>query len=261
LQRGKIYNYLNKQGSAIDDFVIVKTIAEKLSNTELVNIANQQYKAKNYVDALFFYSIIIDKKDCIKEKDIPETYYTMALICIELNQTQKAKKILQVAVDKAKAYSQTLSYVEVEDYQNKRINKYLKALNILNTQKTKYCSYCGEPVDENATVCSLCNQPLSSELSREEVKTEINNKPVETQQQNETINLETCTKEDLLTLAGFDETKAEKFISERNNGKQYYDIDSLVAEFEIQPHEMIEIESRLIFAQRPKNKAGRRVDW
>lgn len=78
--------------------------------------------------------------------------------------------------------------------------------------------------------------------------------------QNSEINLQTCSKKEILTLDGFTENKAKKFIKERNNGQMWYDIDSFVKEFEIQPHEMIAIQDRIIFPAKPKNKYGRRID-
>ncbi len=75
------------------------------------------------------------------------------------------------------------------------------------------------------------------------------------------IKLESCNKKDLLTINGFDDEKADKLLQERNNGKYYYDIESFVAEFELMPHQMIEIQDRLIFPSKPKNKIGRKIDW
>lgn len=77
---------------------------------------------------------------------------------------------------------------------------------------------------------------------------------------NSEINLQTCSKKEILTLDGFTGNKAKKFIKERNNGQMWYDIDSFVKEFEIQPHEMIAIQDRIIFPAKPKNKYGRRID-
>ena len=70
-----------------------------------------------------------------------------------------------------------------------------------------------------------------------------------------------ATKEELLTIDGFDEDKANKFLSERDKGKIYYDIDSFVNEFGLQPHQMIEAQDRLVFPPKPKNKLGRKIDW
>lgn len=75
------------------------------------------------------------------------------------------------------------------------------------------------------------------------------------------VKLETCNKNDLLTIDGFDEEKAERYIKERNNGKIYYDIESFVADYALMPHQMIDIQDRLVFPPKPKNKIGRKIDW
>ena len=75
------------------------------------------------------------------------------------------------------------------------------------------------------------------------------------------INIMTCTKKGILTLGCFDEEKAEKFISERNNGKVYYDIESLVEDFGLMPHQMIEISDKLIFPLKQGAKLGRKIDF
>ena len=75
------------------------------------------------------------------------------------------------------------------------------------------------------------------------------------------IKLESCNKADLLTIDGFDEHLANKFISERNKGKMYYEIDTFVKEYKLQPHQRILIQDRLIFPAKPSNKLGRRIDW
>lgn len=75
------------------------------------------------------------------------------------------------------------------------------------------------------------------------------------------INLEICSKADLLTIDGFDEENADRFIKERDNGKTYYDIESFVADYALMPHQMIDIQDRLVFPPKPKNKIGRKIDW
>lgn len=75
------------------------------------------------------------------------------------------------------------------------------------------------------------------------------------------INLEICSKADLLTIDGFDEEKADRFIKERDNGKTYYDIESFVADYALMPHQMFDIQDRLVCPPKPKNKIGRKIDW
>ncbi len=78
---------------------------------------------------------------------------------------------------------------------------------------------------------------------------------------NKKINLQSCTEEDLLTIDGFDLSKATKFLKERMNGKVYYDLETFVEDYNLMPHQMINIQDRLIFTPKPKNKVGRKIDW
>lgn len=74
------------------------------------------------------------------------------------------------------------------------------------------------------------------------------------------VKLKTCTKNSILTLAGFNEKKANLFIKLRDEGKMWYDIDTFVFEFNIQPHEMLLIQDRIQFPPKPKVKSGRKID-
>lgn len=75
------------------------------------------------------------------------------------------------------------------------------------------------------------------------------------------IDLATCTKEELMKLKVFDESKADDFISTRQTGKLYYDIETLAQDFNLQPHEIIQIQDKLIFPLKPQAKKGRAIDW
>jgi tetratricopeptide (TPR) repeat protein len=68
------------------------------------------------------------------------------------------------------------------------------------------------------------------------------------------VKLISCTKEDLLTLEGFNETKANKFIEDRNNGKMWYSIHAFASDFSLQPHEVILLQDRLAFPHKPNVK-------
>ena len=74
------------------------------------------------------------------------------------------------------------------------------------------------------------------------------------------VNIKTCTKRELMSLDGFNDTKAKKLIEDRNNGKMWYDIDTFVQDFGLQPHEMLMIQDRIKFPNKPKNKYGRKLD-
>lgn len=72
------------------------------------------------------------------------------------------------------------------------------------------------------------------------------------------IKLQACSKDDILSLTGFDEEKANKFIEDRSNGKVWYNIDSFAQDFKLEPHEIILIQDRLLFPIKPRVKIGKR---
>ena len=78
---------------------------------------------------------------------------------------------------------------------------------------------------------------------------------------NKKINLQSCTEDDLLTLEGFDVAKAKMFIKERIKGKVYYDIETFATDFNLQPHQVLSIQDRLIFARRVTPKRGRTIEF
>lgn len=79
---------------------------------------------------------------------------------------------------------------------------------------------------------------------------------------NKTINIEICTKDEIKNITGFSVEKADLFISEREKGNMWYDIDSFVQFFEIQPHEMVEIMDILVFPLKPISKSNaRKIDY
>lgn len=75
------------------------------------------------------------------------------------------------------------------------------------------------------------------------------------------VYIKKCTIKQIMSLEGFDEEKAARFMRERNNGKLWYDIDSFVMDFELQPHEMVLIQDRLVFPPKARSKKGRKIDW
>ena len=91
---------------------------------------------------------------------------------------------------------------------------------------------------------------VNKKVTTDDIKNKVENKKI--------INLQNCSKKDILTLMGFDEKKANDFILKRKNGLMWYNIDSFVQEFEIQPHEMILIQDRLVFPPKPSSKMGKR---
>ena len=110
--------------------------------------------------------------------------------------------------------------------------------------------------------CTFMLNKLSTPESNNSVIKKINMSDVENKIENDkVINIKTCSKQDILTLIGFDDEKANLFIQRRKQKKMWYDIDSFVQEFELQPHEMVLIQDRLVFPPKPRAKTGnRKVD-
>lgn len=110
--------------------------------------------------------------------------------------------------------------------------------------------------NKNSSNYSKCKQ-LIKKLKDTKNKT-LKQKPQTQKYSKKKIKLKICSKKDILTLDGFDEEKAELFIQLREQGKIWYDIDSFVAEFNIQPHQMIMIQDRITFPLKPQIKSGKR---
>ncbi len=126
------------------------------------------------------------------------------------------------------------------------------------TKLKKYFNLQEKIADKNFSIKTSVEDNFESTTLQNNSK---DNKESHISSKNKKIKLESCNKKDLLTIDGFDDEKADKLLQERNNGKYYYDIESFVAEFELMPHQMIEIQDRLIFPSKPKNKIGRKIDW
>ena len=76
---------------------------------------------------------------------------------------------------------------------------------------------------------------------------------------NKLVDIKTCNKGAILTLDGFDEEKAEQFMNDRKF-MNWYDLESFANHFNLQPHEIVMLEDRLIFPLKPQVKKGRPVD-
>lgn len=107
---------------------------------------------------------------------------------------------------------------------------------------------------ENSETINSCKFLLGK---LQEIPPKENNNPIK-KNTTSTVKLKTCSKKQLLTLEGFDEEKADKFLEKRLKGQMWYDIDSFAQEFNIQPHEIIMIQNRLKFPLKPKTKLGKR---
>lgn len=78
--------------------------------------------------------------------------------------------------------------------------------------------------------------------------------------ENKIIDLKTCSFDEIMSLDGFNEEKANSFIQQRENGIVWYDIDRFVQGFNLQPHEMILIQNKIVFPPKPKVKYVRKLD-
>ena len=75
------------------------------------------------------------------------------------------------------------------------------------------------------------------------------------------IDLQTCSYNEILLLDGFNEDKARVFIQKRDSGLMWYNIDSFVQAFNLQPHEMILIMDKIKFPTKQNTKASyRKID-
>lgn len=168
----------------------------------------------------------IEKEDRAYEYHKAESYYKNALTDYNAGDYKSAEEFINLALEIAK------------------LKKYL------NLQE--------QIADKNFSIKTSVEDNFESTTLQNNSK---DNKESHISSKSKKIKLESCNKKDLLTIDGFDDEKADKLLQERNNGKYYYDIESFVAEFELMPHQMIEIQDRLIFPSKPKNKIGRKIDW
>ena len=98
----------------------------------------------------------------------------------------------------------------------------------------------------------------SKQVSKSKSKSKTKSKSMQTKLQK--LYIEMCTKSDLLLFEVFNEERASYIIKERENGNMWYDIDSFVQYFNLQPHEMIQIMNVIVFPPKPKAKYGRKID-
>ncbi len=106
------------------------------------------------------------------------------------------------------------------------------------------------------------NKNQGTKIIEERIENQtVKNFEIEKVIDNSPINIQTCSKDEILSLIGFDEEMANKFIECRKNGKVWYNIDSFAMEFNLQPHEIILIQERVIFPIKANAKLGkRRID-
>ena len=110
---------------------------------------------------------------------------------------------------------------------------------------------------ENSTIEKHTEIRIQNNVTKEIENAQILRNQMNT---NYDIDIMTCSKEDMLTLAGFNKDKAAKFINLRACGKIWYDEDEFYKDFELKPHEIIYAQKRLKFPPKPNLKNGRTVD-
>jgi len=74
------------------------------------------------------------------------------------------------------------------------------------------------------------------------------------------VYIKTCNRKHLFSIDGFNEEKVERFLEERTFGKLWYDIDTFAQDFDLQPHEIILAQDRIVFPPKPKVQSGRKID-
>ena len=192
---------------------------------EYIENANNYETKKDYINAINEYTKAIE----LNPDNIADIYLYRAQCCLELCQYKNVVEDCSNAIEKTKMYNSTAYYTRGLAYEK---------LNLLDKAKEDY------------------KQALSIKPD-DKIYQEAYNKLLQT---NSIIDLANCTKEEIQSLNGFNEEKAQRFIEEKNNGKMWYDIDSFVQDFELQPHEMVLIQDRIKFPDKPKSRYGRKID-
>ena len=260
-----------------------------LSNNSSENISDLYYKGLNYLDsqayqnAIECFSKILNKGNLAIIAPVPtdDIYVLRGIAYSNLGMNKDAKDDFSKAIsmfsyDNSTAHLERGKiYLREKNYENAIIdfNKAIK-MNFYGNgddffyrglayiqlgEKEKAIKDISKALElapkENSEIRQKCSQILA--------KLKPNNKSIEkiSKTKNKKVNLKTCTRNSILTLDGFDQQKADKFVSLRKLGIMWYDIDSFVSEFEIQPHHMIMIQDRIIFPPKPQSKLGnRRID-
>ena len=75
------------------------------------------------------------------------------------------------------------------------------------------------------------------------------------------INIMNCSKYILLTLRCLDEIKVDCLLKSIEKGKIWYDAESFAASFNLQPHEMLEVQEKIIFPAKQKNTISRKIEF
>ena len=271
----KIYN---KKAShlTLEYFQKVKNILPYIEYEDLKQFAQNSFEKNNFYDALFFYTYLIINQKISDIKELPDIYYKRAVVYSTLNKNELAIDDIKNAIKKTEKNPNTIEKLDMYNYklaeEYSKLHNFVQAIKYYKEITTKNGKY--QEVQNRIEECQKAFENQKEEALKASVNEQTNynysansgakHKTKKTKQpysKKRKIELENCLFEDLLTLEGFDSKKAKKIISDRDNGKIYYDIDSFAEAFGLQPHQMIEIQDRIIFPHKPKNKMGRKIDW
>ena len=220
-------------------------------------------------------------KNCIENFDGKYLYYCIETDNIEyfaehLNY-QNAINLLNTAIEENEYEKDTCTYLKGKisyskgNYEN-ALNYLTEAINYIENDEGWYyhtedmyyyrgLTYIKLNQRQNAKNDLTKALEIAKENNNSDEKSEKLKEYTNTLDNIDRINILTCSAEQLLQIEGFDENKANTFIKAREEGKLYYDIDSFAQDYQIQPHIILELQDKIIFPQKPKNKLGRKVDW
>lgn len=281
----KAEKYLGLLQEALEDY---KKVIELEPNDAIAhnNLGNIYYKMGDYTNALLSYemALSIDKTLSVAIENRLKTYIRFGeepnidesdFIHYKKGKELFKNKDYENAVIKFNNaggnqycyFFKGLSYKMIKDADNaKQYLEYALDMNTVNflidrKEQDIFDQICNLEILE----CEGIEIPeyikKKKKLKEKKERAKINKLLKEMIEHNEKINIETCKKKDLLKLDCFDKERVNKFLKLRKEGKQYYDIETFAIDLELQPHEMIEIQDKIIFPQKPKNKLGRKVDW
>lgn len=256
LAKSKQFNFNKEQEKIFDTFIRdVNNILETESR-ELYNKANDCYN-KNDLQNAFRY---INDSHNLLNNEYNEQFLEQILQLEQKIVEAEAKLKAEDYFDKALAileYKEQGKLEEARDYINNAIE-----LNCENPDCMAIKTIIEFLIDNNIDLSLIDIVPQNGGYAIVTNIESVQSSYIEeTSTEFKTIILETATKKELLTIDGFDEEKVKRFIQERKNGKKYYDLNTFAIDYELQPHQMIMLEDKLIFSQKPVNKIGRKVDF
>lgn len=249
--RGDCYYYgLNEYEKAIEDYT--KAIQFEPSNAECYKSRGDcYYWLDEYEKAIEDYAKAIQLKP-----SNAESYNSIGHCYSGLKEYEKAienyTKAIQLESAKDASYTgRGCCYYWLKEYK-KSLADFNKAIE-LNPQNESYyydtIKRCKDKILEN------------EDLLDKKIDNDSDNKESDTINVVKKIEIASCSKQELQLTNCFDDIKINKFLKLRENGKMWYNIESFASEFNLQPHEMIQLENCLIFPAKPNSKHGRIVEF